>query len=495
MIFYDDKPIIACSTGTLSNTAIGLIRLSGFKSLSDLKEFFSTDISNLKPRYAHYTNILSGAVVLDSIVVTYFKGPNSYNGENILELGVHGNQINISRIIRLFIDSGKFRAAHEGEFTYRALLNKKLTLAQVEGLDLLLNANSGLMLQQGLSTLQGALFEEYTKLYDLYMKLKSAIEINIDFAEDVGEDESAAFLKRSFNSFFTLIKSLHNRTIGNVNSLQSPEIVLVGQTNAGKSSLFNLLLDNNRSIVSNIAGTTRDYVSEYVFIDDVNYKLVDTAGIRETEDYVEKIGIDRTFEVLRRAFFKILVINPLETDYNEFNKLPSDIVFDYLFITHADAEKIDYKAVLTKIPKFKKGVFCSLNSSGPIEPEYFFGPIEPQNDVDNNGPMGPVEKVGPIEPASVFGPIEPVIALKSDISYKFKDLTVSNPILLDRHRESIKDIYSKSVYFQELMSEVDDIAILSSEMNVLGVSVAQLIGIIRPEDVLNNIFSNFCIGK
>ncbi|MDD0854733.1 50S ribosome-binding GTPase [Halobacteriovorax sp. GB3] len=491
---YDDKPIIACSTGTKSNTAIGLIRLSGFKDILDLQEFFSLDLNKVKTRFAHYTDIISSKGVVDSVVLTFYKGPNSYNGENILELGVHGNQFNIRRILKLFVDSGKFRAAKEGEFTYRALLNQKLTLSQVEGLDMLLNASSGLMLQQGLETLQGNLHKEYTDLYDSFIKLKGAVEITIDFSEDVGEQESIDLLNRNFSRFFSIIKRLNNRIQGEFGGLTSPEIVLVGQTNAGKSSLFNSLLQDNRSIVSSTAGTTRDYVSEYVFIDEVNYKLIDTAGIRETVDQIEKIGIERTFEVLERAFYKILVVNPGESNFEDFKKLPQDLVFDLLIISHKDLVEVDYKGLFSHLPKFKKCFHMSLKN-GPIEPVEVFGPIEP--DV-KNGPIEPEFNTAPIEPISKSGPMGPVhsfIFIEDQISFKFSELTANNPILLERHRDCVNSIYCKAVEFDDVLRNINDIAIISSELNILGKYVSELIGIVRPDDVLNDIFSNFCIGK
>ena len=129
-------PIIACSSGSVVNSAVSLIRISGLKDFSSVNHLFSIDLENLRPRYAHYCNLLFDGKVIDQIVLTYFKGPNSYNGENILELGVHGNLLNIERIINIF-NNYNIRSAGPGEFTYRALRNKKLTLSQVEGVDLL----------------------------------------------------------------------------------------------------------------------------------------------------------------------------------------------------------------------------------------------------------------------------------------------------------------------------------------------------------------------
>ncbi|AUO00138.1 hypothetical protein C0V70_18900 [Bacteriovorax stolpii] len=531
--FTDDQPIIACSTGTSSNTAIAVIRLTGFKKLLDLQKFFSFSLEKVKPRMSHLTNIESDGKVYDNGLMVFFPEGGSYTGENVLELSVHGNQLNIQRILDLFIKNGDFRAAHPGEFTYRALKNKKLSLSQVEGLDMLLNANSSLMLLQGLDILQGDLHAQYLALYDAFLKLKAAVEISIDFSEDVGAEETQKLFQDSFNKFFKLISALKTRTEGNVSSLLAPEIVLVGQTNAGKSSLFNILLKHDRSIVSNIAGTTRDYVSEVIHIDGTNFKLVDTAGIRESSDVIENIGIDRAMGILARAFYKILIVNPYETN-PEYLKKFTDIDFDFLVVSHSDksdfssiVEEIDFSLIKTKFvakATFENRDFGSiepLTISGPMGPLLTnFGPIEPLS--KNNGPIEPLSKnIGPIEPLlKNIGPIEPLLKnngpiepgptgphpnfeqsapiepfLKAHIQQKFEKMTANNPILLDRHRTVINKIYSKSVDFSNNINELDDVAILSSEVNILGHSLTELIGIVSPDDVLNSIFANFCIGK
>jgi len=536
MFLYDDKPIVACSTGTVTNTAIGLIRLCGFKDLLELQNFFSLDLNKVKTRYAHMTNIISGESVLDNVVLTYYKGPNSYNGENILELAVHGNQINIRKIIELFVNSNVFRHAKEGEFTYRALKNKKLSLSQVEGLDLLLNANSSLMLNQGIQTMQGELHKQYLKLHEHFLKLRAAVELSIDFSEDVGEEQTNELLKNNTNSLADLISSLKSRTLGDSSSLTAPTIVLVGQTNAGKSSLFNKMLKNNRSIVSNQAGTTRDYVSENVYISGVNYRFVDTAGIRETVDQIEQIGIERSFDVLKSSFFKILVVNPLQTDFSDFSTLSDETIFDLAIVTHKEElNNFDLKAFTRRLPQHKKILFLDLvndnseyifnenvnsgpigagesdclesNKSGPIGAKNS-GSIEPEK----SGPIGAV-KSGPIEPiktgptgadhiSAVSGPIGAIEqkinyleVVYSVVSSKYSKLAEENPILIDRHRQVISEISDKFTRFQLVMDQTSDIAIISSELNILGHAISELIGIISPDDVLNSIFSNFCIGK
>jgi tRNA modification GTPase len=517
MNFYtDDKSIIACSTGTQSNTAIAVIRLSGFKNLLDLQPFFSFDLKKTQNRKSHLTNIIFENKVFDNGLFVFFPEGQSYTGENVLELSVHGNQLNIQRILDLFIKEGGLRSAHPGEFTYRALKNKKLSLSQVEGLDMLLNANSSLMLSQGLDILQGDLHAQYLALYDAFLKLKAAVEISIDFSEDVGVEETQKLFNDSFAKFYKLISALKTRTEGNVSALLAPEIVLVGQTNAGKSSLFNILLKHDRSIVSNIAGTTRDYVSEVIHIDGTNFKLVDTAGIRESNDVIENIGIDRAMGILSRAFYKILIVNPFETNA-EYLKKFSHIDFDFLVVSHSDKQDFNTQISTVDFSKIKTKNLAKASFentvSGSIEPLQISGPMGPL--LVNIGPIEPLlEKSGPIEPLSKnLGPIEPLLknsgpigpnlkksapiepVLKNNIIKKFDLLTANNPILLERHRDVINKIYSKSIEFDNNINGLGDVAILSSEVNILGHSLTELIGIVSPDDVLNSIFANFCIGK
>lgn len=515
---YDDKPIIACSSGTVTNSAIGLIRLSGFSSLLDFQSFISLDLTKVKPRYNHYCKILDGSTVLDEVVMSFYPGPNSYNGENILEIAVHGNQINIQRILSLFVNSGLVRFAKEGEFSYRALKNKKLTLTQVEGLDLLLNANSSYMLEQGLDILQGDLHAKYSELHDAFLKLKSTIEISIDFSEDVGDENCERLLSESLKSFSRVINQLHKRIQGDMSDLSSPSVSLIGQTNAGKSSLFNLLLNNDRSIVSSIAGTTRDYVSEFLKIKGNNFRLIDTAGIRETVDQVEKIGIDRAFDIYSKSFFKVLVVNPTQVTSKEYEIFSKDC-FDLIVFTHKDiSTKEQLYSALDILPEAKLAIntdlfgdndsFDLLGSIGPIRLDGSMGAVDNGSiePVKNVGPMG-AELSGSIDPhprigsigADCSGSIGPTKSLEALVnllvSRKFNELTRDKPLLISRHRDSVNKIYLEYVKFEQNVCNINDIAILSSEINILGVKISELIGVLSPDDVLNNIFSNFCIGK
>ena len=176
------ETIIACSSGSESNVAITLLRVCGFENLVAFNRFFGLDLGKVSPRRAYFTEFFGvGGELLDEVVITFFNAPNSYNGENILEICAHGNKINISNIIETFVSSGSARLAENGEFTLRALKNKKLSLSQVEGLGQLLNSNSNYELKEGLSLLSGSLCRDYEGLYNSLKQLKVTFELMMDF--------------------------------------------------------------------------------------------------------------------------------------------------------------------------------------------------------------------------------------------------------------------------------------------------------------------------
>jgi tRNA modification GTPase len=451
---YSDEPIIACSTCNHANAALAVLRISGFKDLAAFSPFFSHS-GPIEPRRVYYTKLRSGDEVFDDICLTYFEGPKSYNGENILELSIHGNTLNTERILKFFIDKANCRLAAPGEFTYRALKNKKLTLSQVEGLDLFLNANSGYALDQGLSLLSGNLQEIYTELYDLFLKHKSALELSIDFGDDVGEETAKAYFDSSLLDFKKKFESLHRRVIPMEHNLIQPEIVLAGLPNSGKSSLFNHLLREERAIVSATPGTTRDYLSESVVIEGVKYKLIDTAGIREATDLIEAEGIKRTKKKMQHSFFSILLINPLEMR-EEFAELAM-LHFDAVTFTHKDVTGFTaaHNKLIEQFPQF--------------------------------GPMGAVNLTQEVSLLET--------KLFADINNKYLELTKNKPILLDRHKSLILQVNSHLESYVKLATYETDVAILSHELNILATCLSELLGIVSPDQILNSIFSNFCIGK
>jgi tRNA modification GTPase len=451
---YSEDPIIACATGQQTGAAIALIRISGFPNLDALLPFFTLS-GPIEPRKVYFTRLVLQGQVLDELCLTYFEAPRSYNGENILELSVHGNSLNVDRILDLFLSYGGCRLAQPGEFTYRALKNKKLSLSQVEGLDLLLNANSGYALDQGLSLLSGNLHATLQELFDLFLIHKSSLELSIDFSEDIGEEGARAYFHSSLENFAKKFLSLVKRVQPLEQNLLSPEIVLVGLPNSGKSSLFNLLLEQERAIVSSVPGTTRDYISEPIVSEGVKYKLIDTAGIRVCADEIESEGIRRSKDKLTHSFFSILLINPFEI-MEGFDELMQRH-YDLILFTHAD------------LPGFEHERLKLLESYPAL------------------GPIGTISLVASSQ-------VTEALILQA-VNKKYFLALGDKPILLDRHKALVLQANLIFSRYQQLAFSESDVAILSHELNALGHCISELVGIVSPDQVLNSIFSNFCIGK
>ena len=493
---FKKGPIIACSSGRMATNALSLLRLSGFDYLESLQSFFSVKLACISPRKQVLTDILNNQKVLDRILLTFFPSPHSYTGENMLELSVHGNPLNVERILQIFESKG-FRQAEPGEFTYRALKNEKMSLSQVEGLDLLLRANSSLAIDQGLQILHGELASQYKKLHQIYTKIKASIELAIDFSEDVGEKNARKEQGRHFHQFASLIKSLFNRTRHTSSSLLAPSIVLLGAPNAGKSSLFNAILKDNRSIISETPGTTRDYISETLHFKGVNFSLIDTAGLNSACEPIEKEGVKRAYEVIKKAFFRILLVNPLESSQEQLDKL-SHIPLDMLGITHLDIPLAKEKLKNLTLPSAKRKVIINpakLLKKGP-------GSIEPESDSieTKTGPIEP--EIHSIGPKLDFGSIEPreihilnTEQILEEIAEKFRFIQAKEPLLIERHCKLIKLINHNFHNLQKLWENSSDIGIISSELDILGQEIAELVGIISVDDVLDYVFANFCIGK
>jgi tRNA modification GTPase len=478
----EDLPIISCSSESSRPCAISIIRLSGFQNLSDFQPFFQVDLTKCKPRYAHYSKFGDGSRFFDEILFFFFVAPKSYTGENLLELHVHGNPMNVRRIVDLFVDKNMALHARPGEFTFRAYKNKKMTLSQVEGLDLFLKASNPLALDQGLELLNGELQESYQQLYRLFIDMRASVELAIDFSDDVGLEEVQERYLSALVNFEAVLKTLAVRSHAE-SDLLSPHVVLYGPTNSGKSTLFNLILGIERAIVSSIEGTTRDFLSEHIVIDGTGFKLLDTAGIRETDDQIEARGIEHSERLLNRSFFKIALFNANHRLASLKNLLEQQD-FDLLIITHGLSFR-DSEWLQSAHPKLRVLV-TDLVSNQLLS---VLGPIGPDG---VRGPIGPDGVRGPIGPDDVGGPIGPLLEL---IARKYRENTTNSPLLVERHSHVINDL---TAFLEERalnLSDFNDLAVLTSEINVLGSRVADLIGLVSSEEVLNHIFSQFCIGK
>ena len=548
--------IISCSSGNSSDSAISIVRLSGSFELSVFDKVLGSSIINAQPRKMYRADLKFDDVIVDDILFTYFSAPNSYTGENTLEVYCHGNRYNVDRIIKLFIENFSFiRHANPGEFTLRALKNKKMSLSQVEGLDLLINAQHSYAFSHGLSLLNGELSKQYKNLYDNYLDLRVKLELLMDFSEDVGEEEGLELFKVSFGRFKSCVLNLNSRCETNSDELLSPKVTLFGPVNSGKSTFFNQLLNTNRSIISPQEGTTRDYVSEYFDTGELKCKLLDTAGIRDAENDVEKEGIRRSFDLVKGSFYKICLINV--NKYEEYIEKAAIFDADLVILTHLDTIRNLDHFEIKLIPNLEYLFLCpsedfseytrglcisydkevSVNpikylnngtvnidivnelKSGPIEPVKS-GPIEPAEsgpiEPVKSGPIEPV-KSGPIEPVK-SGPIEPmkkvdleigsiinkkslntssdlVKLLKSHIGFKYSRIFKNEPILLNRHKVKLHEISLYVAQISDILNNESDLGIITNLLENLENSLEELIGIVNSDTVLDNVFSNFCIGK
>lgn len=303
-----EKTICALAT-PIGTGGISIIRISGNDSLNIAKNFFVSkhiDSENIKPRYLYLGNFISDEVK-DQVLMVYFKAPFSFTGEDVVEFQFHGGQLLAQKILKSLL--AKCSLAEPGEFSKRAFLNGKISLDEAEGISELILAESDTQLKAAEILQSGKLTEKVVEMQNKITDLLAEIEANLDYPDDVEEEQlfekSESLLKKLD---FEINEILENSK--NSNLIRSGvNVAIVGKTNVGKSSLLNALLGEERAIVTNIEGTTRDTIKEKIFIDGVTVNLIDTAGLRESDDVVEKIGIEKTNQEIKNADIVLLVLD------------------------------------------------------------------------------------------------------------------------------------------------------------------------------------------
>jgi len=306
-----DDTIIALATPSGAG-AIAIIRLSGLKAITMVGENFKSisgkNLNTQKSHTIHLGHIMDGNKVMDEVLVSIFKGPHSYTGEDVVEISCHGSPYIQQQIIQLFLRNG-CRMANAGEFTLRAFLNGKMDLSQAEAVADLISSDNEASHQIAINQMRGGFSSEIKILREELLNFASLLELELDFSE---EDVEFANRKQFTDLLHRIQKVLKNLidsfAVGNVIKTGIP-IAIVGEPNVGKSTLLNALLNEERAIVSEIAGTTRDTIEDEISIGGFGFRFIDTAGIRETEDVVEGIGIRKTFEKIERAQVVIFLID------------------------------------------------------------------------------------------------------------------------------------------------------------------------------------------
>jgi tRNA modification GTPase len=297
------ETIVALATPSGAG-AIAIIRLSGKDAITLAANVFESvsgkDITKQKTHTIHLGHIVDQTKVYDQVLLSIFKGPNSYTGENVVEISCHGSTFIQQQIIQLLLRKGA-KMAQGGEFTLRAFLNGKLDLSQAEAVADLIASDNEANHQIAMQQMRGGFSNEIAKLREELLNFASLIELELDFAEeDVAFADRTAFNELLTRIEFVLKRLIDSFAVGNVIKNGIP-VAIVGEPNVGKSTLLNALLNEERAIVSDIAGTTRDTIEDELVIDGIGFRFIDTAGIRETKDVVESIGIQKTFEKIEQA--------------------------------------------------------------------------------------------------------------------------------------------------------------------------------------------------
>ncbi|MAU15703.1 MAG: tRNA uridine-5-carboxymethylaminomethyl(34) synthesis GTPase MnmE [Muricauda sp.] len=456
MSYTDNIVALATASGI---GAIAVIRVSGPDAITLVDPLFKSikgkKLEKQKSHTIHLGNIIDGDKILDEVLVSIFKGPHSYTGENVVEISCHGSPFIQQQIVQLLLRNG-CRAASAGEFTLRAFLNGKMDLSQAEAVADLIASDSEAAHDIAMQQMRGGFSNEIHELRQELLNFASLIELELDFSQ-----EDVEFADRTqFNELLTKIsdvlkKLIDSFALGNVIKNGIP-VAIVGQPNVGKSTLLNVLLNEERAIVSEIAGTTRDTVEDHISLNGINFRFIDTAGIRETEDVVEKIGIERTFDKIEKARLIIYLFDGLDFDKTELEQiqkrypnkqiLPICNKMDLLKPGQKEKIQLEIPDVLFLSAKFKNGVseledkLLSLVDSG---------------------------------------------ALSGD------GTIVTNSRHYDALLKALEEIQKvKEGLDMELSSDLMAIDIRQALYHL-----GEITGSVTTDDLLGNIFSNFCIGK
>jgi len=358
---YNDT-IVALATPSGSG-AIAVIRLSGNEAISIASKLFKSvsgkSLEKQPTHTVHLGHLVDGNRILDEVLLTIFKNPNSYTGEDVVEISCHGSPYIQQEIIQLALRNG-CRMANPGEFTLRAFLNGKLDLSQAEAVADLISSENEASHQIAMQQMRGGFSSEIAKLREELLNFASLIELELDFAEeDVEFADRNQFKELLERISFVLKRLIDSFAVGNVLKNGIP-VAIVGEPNVGKSTLLNALLNEDRAIVSEIAGTTRDTIEDEISIRGIGFRFIDTAGIRDTKDVVESIGIKKTFEKIGQAQVVVLLL-----DAEEFEEKGSQFKVEYEKIKEKYPKK-PFFVVANKVDKLSENQISNVKTQIPM---------------------------------------------------------------------------------------------------------------------------------
>jgi len=311
--------IVALATAS-GQGAIAVLRISGPDTFQHVNRLFKgKNLLEQASHTIHFGTLRYQAEVLDEVLVSLFRAPNSYTGEDVIEISCHGSPYIVRKLIEVFMEMG-VRYAKAGEFTKRAFTNGKFDLAQAEAVADLIAADSAMAHRAAMNQMRGGFSQEIAKLREKLINFASLIELELDFSEEDVEFADRGQLRALVEELLSVVKKLAaSFSLGNVIKNGVPTVI-AGKPNAGKSTLLNALLNEEKAIVSDVPGTTRDFIEDEIVIEGVAFRFIDTAGLRETLDKVEAIGVQRTYEKMKQASLIIYLFDIATTDFAEFER-------------------------------------------------------------------------------------------------------------------------------------------------------------------------------
>ncbi len=456
MSYTDNIVALATPSGT---GAIAVIRISGPNAISIADSIFKSvkgkKLSKQKSHTIHLGHIVDDGKVLDEVLVSIFKGPNSYTGEHVVEISCHGSPYIQQQIIQLVLRKG-CRTASAGEFTLRAFLNGKMDLSQAEAVADLIASDSEAAHDIAMQQMRGGFSNEIQKLRQELLNFASLIELELDFSQEDVEFADRTQFNELLNRISEVLKKLIDSfALGNVIKHGIP-VAIVGQPNVGKSTLLNVLLNEERAIVSDIAGTTRDTVEDQISLNGINFRFIDTAGIRETVDVVEKIGIERTFDKIDKARLIIFLFDRMDFDRSELERIKNRYPNKQLV------------PICNKVDLLKPAQIKQLQEEIP---DVLFLSAK------NRTGISELEKK--------------LLALVDSGALSGDETIITN----SRHYDALLKALEEIQKVKEGMEMGLASDLMAIDIRQALYHLGEITGSVTTDDLLGNIFSNFCIGK
>jgi tRNA modification GTPase len=442
--------------------AISVIRLSGSDTFSICDKICNKQISNKQTHTVHFCKIIDNKEVIDEVLITVFKNPHSYTGEDTAEIGCHGSSYIQQRIMELLLKNGAV-LAQPGEFTLRAFLNGKLDLSQAEAVADLIHSSSKAGHDAAINQMRGGFSGELATLRHQLLQFASMIELELDFSEEDVEFANRKELKNNVIKIQEIIsKLISSFQYGNVIKNGVP-VAIAGKPNVGKSTLLNALLKEEKAIVSEIPGTTRDVIEDTINIEGIPFRFIDTAGIRHTTDTIENLGIERTFENVRKASVVLLLIEVTDSINNiieQINHLQLNneqqlaVIFNK--IDKTDSETLKNLEIELRKKRQIKSISISAKKRENIHHihQFLLENIRHKPQSDN-------------------------------------DIIITNL----RHLEALKNTFTSGERLLLGMEIGNPGDLLAQDIREMLYHLGTITGEITTDEILGNIFSQFCIGK